>query len=150
MSTSSSLKLKRALQTDLLNSFSLHCSLMLCSSHEGDPLSPPEVEAACGDNHLTPFLSDFFIINLLMIIATGGFSGGGGRSTMCKEPPGSDCLLLSGILTEPPNHKKKPGGQHFARRMHVSCECHPNNKDDKKNVIPCLFIHPLKGIQILG
>jgi hypothetical protein len=32
-------------------------SLILCGSQEGDPLSPPEGEAACGEHPLDPFFS---------------------------------------------------------------------------------------------
>ena len=102
MSTISSLKLKRALQTDLLNSFFLRCLVILCSSSEGDPLSPPVVEAACGDHHLTPFLSDFFIINLLMIIATGGIFGRRGQKHTVQRAHGERLLVSPGDFNRTP------------------------------------------------
>jgi len=69
----------------LQTSFSCN-SLILCGSYEGDPLSPPEGEAACGEHPLTPPLSDFSI-NLLVIIAILGNARAAGEEAQCEKSP---------------------------------------------------------------
>ena len=60
---------------------------MLIGSYEGDPLSPPEGEAACGEHPLTPSFDLIFPINLLMIIALLGDDRAQGAEAQCAKSP---------------------------------------------------------------
>jgi hypothetical protein len=47
-------------------------SLILCGSLEGDPLSPPDGEAAYGEHHLDPLFIKEYFSTLSGVIAIGG------------------------------------------------------------------------------
>jgi len=61
--------------------FSCH-SKILCGSYEGDPLSPPQGEAACGEHPLDPppFLEYYFQPYQGLSQYRGCPSGGGGST----------------------------------------------------------------------
>jgi hypothetical protein len=75
-------------------------SLILCGSWEGDPLSPPEGEAAQGKHPLAPFFVKVFhqpsddYRNM-------GDARAAGAEARCAGAPKSDCVFLSNISTEP-------------------------------------------------
>jgi hypothetical protein len=77
----------------LKNSFSCN-SLILCGSCEGEPLSPPEGEAACGGGSPYPLFWFDFSINLLMIIAILGDGRAAGAEVQCAKSP-QERLLVS-------------------------------------------------------
>jgi hypothetical protein len=66
----------------LKSSFSSH-SVILCGSYEGNPLSPPEGEAACGEHPPAPLFFRSVIFNLIRDYRNkGDDESGGGGSTM--------------------------------------------------------------------
>jgi hypothetical protein len=73
----------------LKSSFSCN-SLILCGSQEGDPLSPPEGEAACGEHPLAPFFIRRIIFNLLGGYRNMGDAWAAGAEARCAGAPKSD------------------------------------------------------------
>jgi hypothetical protein len=60
---------------------------------EGNPLSPPEGEAACGEHHLDPLFFGVFFNLIRCYRNRGNDESGGGGSMKCKEPPRAiDCF----------------------------------------------------------
>ncbi|MCX6684559.1 MAG: hypothetical protein NTZ37_07525 [Methanoregula sp.] len=77
------IKIKRKIKSALLKS-SFSCnSLILCGSQDGDPLSPPEGEAAQGEHPLAPSFVKVFHQPSDDYRNIGGCPSGGGGSTMC-------------------------------------------------------------------
>jgi len=78
---------------------------MLSGSYEGDPLSPPEGEAACGEHPLTPSFVGFFH-QPSGDYRTIGDARAAGRKHTVQRAPKSDGVFLARISTERENHKK--------------------------------------------
>jgi hypothetical protein len=72
-------------------------SLILCGSQEGNPLSPPEGEAACGEHPLAPSFVKVFHQPSDDYRNIGGCPSGGGASTMCKELPRATACFSQGF-----------------------------------------------------
>jgi hypothetical protein len=68
----------------------------LCDSYEGDPLSPPEGEAAQGEHPLDPR----FFINLLRAIIVLGDARAAGAEAQSAGVPKSDFMFLLRVSTE--------------------------------------------------
>jgi hypothetical protein len=72
-------------------------SLILCCSQEGDPLSTPEGEAACGEHPLAPSFVGVFHQPSDDYCNIGRCPSGGGGSTMCKEPKRATACFSPGF-----------------------------------------------------
>ena len=72
-------------------------SLILCGSLEGDPLSPPEGEAAQGEHPLVPLFFKEYFSTLSGVIAIGGMPERRGRKHEMLEPPRAIVCFYEGF-----------------------------------------------------
>jgi hypothetical protein len=70
---------------------------MLGGRYEGDPLSPPEREAACGEHPRTSSFVGFFHQTSDDYGNIGGCPNGGSGSTIGKEPPRATACFSLGF-----------------------------------------------------
>jgi hypothetical protein len=86
---------------DLLKSSFSGNLLILCGSQEGDPLSPPEGEAAQGEHPLAPSFVGVFHQPSDDYRKILGDARAAGAEARCTGTPKSDYLFLSRISTKP-------------------------------------------------
>jgi hypothetical protein len=70
-------------------SFSRH-SVILCGSYEGNPLSPPQGETACGEHPLDPLFFRSIIFNLIRDYRNMGDARAAGAEARWAGAPKSD------------------------------------------------------------
>jgi hypothetical protein len=76
-------------------------SLILCGSLEGNPLSPPEGEAACGGHPLDPLFFKEYFSTLSGVIALGGMPERRGRKHEMQRALKERLFVSMRVSTKP-------------------------------------------------
>jgi hypothetical protein len=76
-------------------------SEILCGSYEGNPLSPPKGEAACGEHPLDPLFFRSIIFNLIRSYRNRGDAQAAGAEARWAKSPQERLIVSMRVSPEP-------------------------------------------------